>query len=104
MLEKIKIEYEKLGLFYGEDKTVATCHQGYQEEINQIAGLLEIDKLEEEWSVLQGMLSGSSKKCNCLQCAKELSGQTIRFSGFLSYEHVPLHFVFLLQVLSVRKV
>ena len=39
---------------------VTTCHQGYQKEINQIVGLLETDRLEEEWTVLQGMLSESS--------------------------------------------
>ena len=84
---------------------VTTCHQGYQKEINQIAGLVETGKLEEELPVLQRMLSGSSpQKCICLQCAKELSGQTICFPGFLSYVHVPLHFVFLLQVSSVRDV
>ena len=33
---------------------VTTCHQGYQAEINQIAGLLEIDKLRKNGQCYKG--------------------------------------------------
>lgn len=51
---------------------VTTCHQGYQKEINQIAGLLETDKLEEEWPVLQRMLSWFSQKMHLSTVCKRI--------------------------------
>ena len=88
-----EIEFENaisaIYLFYGEEKTVTIVHgnmeMGYQEELNQVAGLLEADILSKNVPCYKKCCLGLTKKSICLLWAKELSRQTICFLNFQNY-------------------